>query len=149
MPSESAPHVLVVDDEPTIQRLLARMLREAGLRVTAMGSAEEALAWLTARNGGTLAVVDATISDVRLPRMNGCLLGREIVRRWPQTRMLFISGYIEEELRARRLCPGNLPLLPKPFTMTELLARVRQTLVDPPWVPDSWPEGDPEEELDA
>jgi two-component system cell cycle sensor histidine kinase/response regulator CckA len=140
-----AARILLVDDEPVLLTLLCRMLEGEGFHVTGKHTAEQALAWLEAERGSELVVADATIpytvvSDVRLPEMNGCSLGREIAKRWPDTRMLFISGYIAEELFARRICPGNLPLLPKPFRIPEFLDAVRKILAAPPWVPDSWPE---------
>ena len=146
--SDDPPHVLLVDDEPVILALLRRILDEAGFFVEAVGTAEEALRCLGERTSQVV-VTDATVrwtvvSDVQLPQMNGCTLGREIVQRWPGTRMLFISGYVPEVLYAMRICPGNIPLLPKPFTLTEFIRRVRQTLAEEPWTPDSWPVGEAE-----
>lgn len=139
------PRVLIVDDEPVLLHMMVRMLTREGYEVTAFGTGEETLAWLEAHRS-ELVVADATlpitvVSDVRLPLMNGCSLGREIVKRWPDTRMLFISGYIEDELREKRICPGNLPLLPKPFTPQQFLRAVEARMVAEPWAPneEEWP----------
>lgn len=142
------PRVVLVDDELTLQRLLVRVLEREGYRVAAFATGEEALAWLETEKGHEMAVLDVSaqwieamspltvVSDVRLPHMNGCALGREIVKRWPDTKMLFISGYFEEELRAKRICPGNMPFLPKPFGMDQFLQAVEERMRAEPWVPD-------------
>lgn len=144
--NETAPRIVLVDDELTLQRLLVRLLENEGYQVAAFATGEDALAWLAQEKGHEMAVLDVgavwkpepltVVSDVRLPHMNGCALGREIVKRWPETRMLFISGYFEEELRARRICPGNMPFLPKPFTMDAFLQAVEERMHAEPWVPD-------------
>jgi two-component system, cell cycle sensor histidine kinase and response regulator CckA len=154
------PRVVVVDDELALQRMLVRLLQQEGYEVAAFATGEDALAWLEAEKGHEMAVLDVgatwkpepppitVVSDVRLPHMNGCALGREIVKRWPETRMLFISGYFEEELRAKRVCPGNMPFLPKPFTVEQFIRAVEERIQADPWVPndDEWPE--PEGRLD-
>lgn len=136
------PRILLVDDEPVLLRLMERMLGSEGYAVTAVSSAEAALAVLEGAKGSEVVVADAmlpdaVVADVRLGSMNGCALGREIVQRWPGTRLLFISGYIAEELFLNKICPKNLPLLPKPFRPDALLRAVETILQSAPWVPET------------
>ena len=80
--------MLVVDDEPEIAALLKERLSEDGLTVATASSGRRALAALEA--GG----VDAVVTDLRMPDMDGAALAREIRRRWPDLadRILLITG---------------------------------------------------------
>lgn len=135
----AAPRLLLVDDDPLVLLLLARTLKEAGFHVARVHSGPDALAWLEQQPEPQEVAV---ITDIGMPGMDGCTLARHVLRRWPGTRLLFISGYPWSDLAARG-CPDDLPLLAKPFTLTELLARVEQMLLAPAWVHAGWltPEG--------
>jgi two-component system chemotaxis response regulator CheY len=65
-------HVLIVDDSPSIRRMIERSLSSAGFEVTACESADEAIAVATA------ARVDAVISDLNMPDMDGLALTRRL-----------------------------------------------------------------------
>lgn len=131
--------LLIVDDQPTVQYILVRMAQRLGYVTHAVGSAEEALEWLETWNAHVV-VSDATlddrtavVTDVMMPDTNGCELGKEIVRRWPEIRVLFISGYMDDELRERGICPEHIPFLPKPFTEEEFSEKIVDILASPPW----------------
>ena len=129
----SAATILVVEDDDGVRRAVCRMLRMRYPRTEAVGSPGAALAWLAA------APVDLVLLDIRLSDddafPDGCALAVEIVRAWPQTRILFSTGY-RYDLPVG--CPVNLPVIVKPFTMADLLERVAAALVAPPWRPPPW-----------
>jgi signal transduction histidine kinase len=106
--------VLVVDDEPAVGDVVARMLRLAGYDVTKAGSPAEARAL-----GGDW---DVLVTDVRMAQTDGVALAREINAR----HTLFISGYDAEGLVA----PG-VPFLQKPFDAAELAHAIRRLLDSP------------------
>jgi two-component system cell cycle sensor histidine kinase/response regulator CckA len=115
--------VLLVEDEPIVSVVLGRYLEEGGYRVHRARSGEEALQAITDEAEGVRLVV----TDLRMQGMSGLELARELVRRYPEIRVLFIAGQPwdgEDEL------PG--PLLLKPFTAAELVGAVARLLSESP-----------------
>jgi CheY-like chemotaxis protein len=78
------------------------------------------------------AAIQLVISDVIMPRMNGRELAERILRRFPGTRILFVSGYTDDDILRRGALANDIDLLEKPFTAFELLSRVRRALDDRP-----------------
>ena len=109
--------VIVVDDEPQVRRLLARMLGEIGFTVTVAACGTEALSLMVDRT-------DLVVLDMRLPDLSGPDVARLVRRRWPDVPILFISAYPEPVLRdpsAEELADG---FLAKPFTQEQLAGSV-------------------------
>lgn len=115
--------VLLVENEPIVRLVLARYLEEAGYRVHPAGSGEEALHALTNGAEGVRMVV----TDLRMAGMTGLELARELGRRYPQTRVLFVAGHPWDGPEA---LPG--PVLLKPFTAEQLVGSVARLLTEPP-----------------
>nr|MCU0649846.1 response regulator [Gemmatimonadaceae bacterium] len=65
------------------------------------------------------------------PRMNGRELAERIQRRFPGVRILFVTGYTDDDILRRGALENDIDLLAKPFTAAELLARVRTALDAP------------------
>jgi DNA-binding response OmpR family regulator len=135
------PRLLIVDDDKYLLPVLLRMAKILHYDAHGVLSPVDALAYLAATHAD-LVVTDATlerglvVADVLMPGVDGCTLGREIVRRWPGTRMLFISGYVSWKLRELGICPQLMPLLQKPFVPSEFKACVEAILASPPWDPE-------------
>jgi FixJ family two-component response regulator len=68
------------------------------------------------------------VSDVIMPRMTGKELHDRLVERYPDVRMLFISGYTADVIQFRGMLEHDVNLLMKPFNATALLVRVRAVL---------------------
>ena len=117
--------ILVVDDDEQVRRTVARMLRLEGHEVTEAGSGAEALAALEP------GPVDLVLSDVMMPDMNGCDLGRLIARRHPEQRLLWYSGHVFTSLFASGICPEDLPFMQKPFGVELLRQRIAECLAAP------------------
>jgi CheY-like chemotaxis protein len=121
MPTTQRFRILVVDDEPTVVDLVHRSLVEAGYDVLLARSAIEALqVLLTIRP-----LVDAVLTDVRMPEMDGGQLAATLRQAHPNLPILFMSGY-----------PGGSnfagPLLAKPFTPNQLLSAIGELLLAQP-----------------
>lgn len=127
-----ATHVLVVEDEPDMQMLLSDNLEFEGYDVTTMGCAEDALAWLEQR---TCALI---ILDVMLPGMSGFDLCRRLRAQRTRVPILMLTARAQESDRVFGLDAGADDYITKPFSIAELLARVRAHLrrVVPPAQPD-------------
>jgi two-component system, cell cycle sensor histidine kinase and response regulator CckA len=123
----SAPSILVVDDQATVRRMAHRLLSEWGFRVFEAESGEEAIEVLeTARAGIQLVIV-----DVVMPLADGVEVTREIRKRWPGQRTLFMSAHPAEVLVQHGVTQLEAPFLAKPFTRDELLTKVSESLARP------------------
>jgi PAS domain S-box-containing protein len=114
--------VLVVEDEDRVRNYSVEALRELGYSVIHAADGPAALAMI---DGGQRA--DLLFTDVVMPEMNGRELAREATARLPGLRVLYTSGYTRD---AEDASFGGA-VLPKPFDVATLAARVRAMLDDP------------------
>ncbi|MBI2206611.1 MAG: GAF domain-containing protein [Candidatus Rokubacteria bacterium] len=117
--------ILLVEDEPDVRDVAVEMLEEAGYSVLVAANAEEALR--LAETGD----VDLLLTDIIMPGMNGGELAAALFDRRPNFRLLFASGYTDDVLAHRGLLRARIPLLHKPYSMDELLGKVREVLDAP------------------
>ncbi|SDI55716.1 response regulator transcription factor [Paraburkholderia phenazinium] len=118
--TESDPLVFVVDDDDSVRRALARLLRCAGHCVETFASANEFLA--TANFG---ARPGCLVLDIELPDINGLQLQRELGASLP---IIFISGYGDIPMTVQAMKAGACDFLPKPVHEADLLRAVDQAL---------------------
>ena len=122
-PSET---ILIVDDEPTIRRLIRRMLAEQGYQVIEAPNGHEALR-LASDHRDPIALL---VADVVMPQMNGFTLGERLVESHPETRVLFLSGYAAQSVTVRGgLKETGHAFLLKPFTQNRLLSAISEQLL--------------------
>ncbi|MCZ7663993.1 MAG: ATP-binding protein [Thermoleophilia bacterium] len=120
--------VLVVEDEPTVRFLAARILAQHGYRVLEAGSFEEGLA-AAGEHGGS---IDLLLSDVILPGMSGRQLAEELARRQQiPPAVLYMSGYTKNAIVHDGRLDEGIDFLEKPFTPEALLRKVREVLDRP------------------
>jgi two-component system cell cycle sensor histidine kinase/response regulator CckA len=112
--------VLLVEDEPMVRAVAERALTRHGYRVITADNGEEALEQLAKAEH-----IDLLISDVVMPGMDGPTVVREARKSRPDLKILFISGYAEEQLR-NSIDIENVNFLPKPFSVTELAEAARR-----------------------
>ena len=115
------PHVLIVDDDREIRRLVGRFLTENGLRATAVGDAREADQAMAQH------AFDLIVLDLMLPGEDGLSFARRL-RQTQTLPILMLTARGEETDRIRGLDTGADDYLTKPFSMTELLARLRAVM---------------------
>jgi nitrogen-specific signal transduction histidine kinase/ActR/RegA family two-component response regulator len=124
VPAGGRETVLVVEDDPAVCVVTRRVLERAGYRVLTAENGLEALK-VAERLDGPL---DIVVSDMTMPGMGGIELGQELRRRRPGLRVLYLSGYTENQANfAGSEQPGN-DFLGKPFTASALLTHVRRLL---------------------
>lgn len=116
--------ILVVDDEEGIRRSAARVLKRFGYEVEEAADGKAALAIV--EDAATR--FDLVLSDLVMPRMGGLALYEELRRRNVNTRALLMSGYTAEDIRTLSGADPRLSFLNKPWTVTDLLRRVREVL---------------------
>ena len=112
--------VLLVEDEPMVRSVAERALTRHGYTVITADNGEDALEILS--SGET---IDLLISDVVMPGMDGPTMVREARKSWPDLKILFMSGYAEEQLR-KSIDIENVNFLPKPFSVTDLAEAARR-----------------------
>lgn len=117
--------ILIIDDEPSVLRILRRMLEEAGHVVTEAPDGDVAFQQFQGQPA------DLVITDVFMPDMDGIELLVNIRRSFPETRVLAMSGgglLSREQALGDASLLGADEILPKPFTKDEVLATVDRIL---------------------
>ena len=113
--------VLVVDDEPSILRVVAANLRARGYEALTADSGNDALTVIEAQQP------DCIVLDLGLPDIGG-LEGLRRLRAWTPTPVVILTAVDDEHRRATALDLGADDYVTKPFSMTDLLARIRGAL---------------------
>jgi len=125
--ARGAETILLVEDEPSVRRLVSQMLQLTGYTVLEAANGLEALG-LMDHVGQP---VDLLLTDIVMPAMNGGTLAQRLSRRHPKMRVLFTSGYMDDTVVQEVVAMGA-QFLPKPFTPDALTQKVREVL-DHPW----------------
>jgi two-component system cell cycle sensor histidine kinase/response regulator CckA len=120
--------IMLVEDDDPVRIFGARALRNKGYRVIEAKSGEAALARI--RNGAEK--IDLLITDVVMPYMDGPSLAREVRALHPEMKVIFISGYTEDAFRRHLDSGAGIDFLPKPFSLKQLAAKVRDVLAFEP-----------------
>ena len=116
--------ILLVEDEEGLRALNARGLASRGYTVLEAGNGVEAIDLLEKFDGQ----IDLVVSDVVMPEMDGPTLARELRSRNPDLKIIFVSGYAEDAFQKHLPDHGQYAFLPKPFTLKQLVAAVKETL---------------------
>src|SRR5256712_6437523 len=121
-PREDRVRVLVVDDEAYITDLVATALRYEGFEAVAAGSGREALSLVESFRPGLI------VLDVMLPDLDGFEVQRKLVDRGGRIPVLFLTARDAAEDKIRGLTIGGDDYVTKPFSLEELIARIRAIL---------------------
>ena len=121
MNSQTAPHILVIDDDPGIRDLVVEYLGNNDMRVSAGASGRELFEVMDRE------AIDLVILDLKLPGEDGMQLARR-VRERASVPIVLLTGRNEEADRVMGLELGADDYITKPFSTRELLARVRAVL---------------------
>ena len=116
--------IVLVEDEDAVRLFAARALREQGHKVIEMRDGVQALDLIKDQKD-----VHMLITDVMMPGIDGPSLAEYFYKAIPFIKILFVSGYPEEEVR--RNLPDSLKkvyFLPKPFALNDLVNKVRHIM---------------------
>lgn len=116
--------ILLVEDEDAVRVFSARALRNKGYNVFEARSGDEALGVLDKEG----AKIDLIVTDVVMPQMDGPTLYKHIRERWPNMKVIFVSGYTEDRLREQFTSGETIHFLGKPFTLKQLAGKVKDVL---------------------
>jgi PAS domain S-box-containing protein len=115
--------ILLVEDQEDVRASILRQLRSLGYHVTEAASGTLALDCLESGN-----TFDLLLTDVIMPALDGPALAERVRARWPQIKVLFMSGYSENAARLQGFVAPSKKILSKPFRKFELACRVREEL---------------------
>ncbi len=118
------PRILVVEDEEEVRKVICLTLSLQGFEALPAASAEAALELARHTSGR----IDMLLTDVVLPESSGPELALKIYESWPDLRVLYISGYAEEQLQLHGLSSSEPFFLAKPFSSMALTNKVREML---------------------
>jgi FixJ family two-component response regulator len=116
------PLISVVDDDDSVRESLQGFIRSVGLAVEVFASAEEFL------SSNRLPHTSCLILDVRMPKMNGLELQRELMARNCEIPVVFITAHGDEAARAQAIRHGSVDYLLKPFKEESLLNAIHVAL---------------------
>jgi signal transduction histidine kinase len=119
--------LLFAEDDEALRALGARVLTALGYNVLVARTGAEALK-IVADHIGT---IDLVVTDVVMPEMNGSQLVEKVLEARPGIRVLFMSGYTDDEVMRRGVIDGQTAFLQKPFTPDLLAHKVREVLDSP------------------
>jgi len=120
--------VLVAEDREVVRTLVVTVLERAGMRVLAAAGGDEALALAGAHEGP----LDLLLTDVVMPGLNGDELAARLDEQQPGVRVLYMSGYTEQEALRKDALAGEIEFIEKPFSPRELVERVSGVLAGEP-----------------
>jgi PAS domain S-box-containing protein len=116
--------ILLVEDEDAVRVVAQRILERRGYRVIVARDPNEAIA---VRERYT-EPVHLLLTDVVMPRMSGAELAARFAERWPQTKVLYMSGYADSSIVTNGMLEHGESFLQKPFTPETLARKVRAVL---------------------
>ena len=119
----SPPTVFLVDDDSSVRRALARLIKAAGYQLQTFTSAREFLDSKLHDDGPACLVL-----DVRMPGLSGLDLQRELQTANATLPIIFITGYGDIPMSVKAMKEGAVDFLPKPVRDVELLRAIEQAL---------------------
>ena len=123
-PARGAETVLVVEDDERVRALARKALEQAGYRVLVAAGGKEALAAAEGHDGP----IDLLMTDVVMPEMNGRTLTRRLTQRHPDLKVLYMSGYSDEDIAQHGVFETGTAFIKKPFTPSVLTKKLREVL---------------------
>jgi PAS domain S-box-containing protein len=123
-PCGGSETILLVEDEEVVRGLARRILEQAGYSVVEASKGDEALRFCAEH----AAEVDLLLTDVVMPEMSGKELADRLKPKYPELKMLFMSGYTDEAIVHHGVLDSSVEFIQKPFTPAALVTKVREVL---------------------
>ncbi len=115
-------NILIVDDELSIRNLLVNFLSSLGHHCETAGNGMEAMEQLRQTQ------IDAVITDVVMPKMDGITLTQEISRRYPHLPVMVMTGFSDEYSAQKAISAGAREFIKKPFSISEFSLRLHKMM---------------------
>ena len=122
---DTGARILVAEDNPAVREFIVRALNSAGYRAAAVGDGQQALDILAKEK------FDVLVTDIVMPNVDGIALALKAVRLFPDLRIVMISGYAQERMRAHNLDALVHRIVAKPFSLEEICAAVKDAIALP------------------
>ena len=122
---EAEARVLVAEDNPAVREFIVRSLQSIGHKVTPAVDGQQALDILAREK------FDVLVTDIVMPNVDGIALALKAVRMFPDLRIVMISGYAQERMRAHNLETLVHRIIAKPFSLEEICDAVKEALAMP------------------
>jgi len=122
MTPDSAPYCLIVDDEPRLRQVMVHLMRGDGFQCVEASNGLEALEQLATYS------VALVLSDLRMPKMDGLELLRELRSRYPDVAAVMVTAVADVEIAVNCLAIGAADYVVKPYQLEDVRARVAQAL---------------------
>ncbi len=116
--------ILIVDDEELIRNLVVTFLSKLGHSCITANNGIDALDKIKGNK------VDAVITDIRMPEMDGIMLTREISKRYPEVPVMVMTAYDDEYSAGTAVSVGAREFIKKPFSLSEFLIRLQKMISD-------------------
>jgi two-component system, cell cycle sensor histidine kinase and response regulator CckA len=121
-PSSKGAKILLAEDEELLRELETTILKQAGYEVVTASAPQELRSLVSEYKGQ----IDLLLTDVVMPGVSGQELVQLARVRWPIVRVLYMSGYSNDDIR---IAEPDAEFLQKPFTPSELMAKIQATLI--------------------
>jgi FixJ family two-component response regulator len=121
----AASNVFLVDDDASVRRALARLIKSAGHQVQTFASAQEFLG----TPGSVAEKAGCLVLDVRMPGLTGIDLQRELQSKNCNLPIVFITGHGDIPMSVKAMKAGAVDFLPKPVKDTVLLGAIEQAML--------------------
>jgi len=121
-PLAARPHILVVDDEPNVRKVLGALLEQAGYVTTRAAAASEALDLVRSQDP------DLVITDLKMPGMDGLELLRRLKEGFPEIPVVLLTAHGTVEAAVEAMKEGAFDFLTKPFDKARVLEVVAKAL---------------------
>jgi two-component system, cell cycle sensor histidine kinase and response regulator CckA len=116
--------VLVLEDDISVRHMSVRVLRKLGYQVIEAANGDDAQRLFGERTGK----IHLLLTDMVMPRMSGRYFADWLRKASPDTKVVFVSGYLEESLHPGDRIENGMFFLPKPFDPQQLASTVRQAI---------------------
>jgi hypothetical protein len=130
-PAAGSETILLVEDDDRVRALVANMLRKNGFKVLLASAGDQALE-IAARHRGRIHLL---LTDVLMPGLNGRMLSERLTATRPETRVLYMSGYSDDDILRLGVKKAAAHFIQKPFSVDALVHKIRETLNSPGNIP--------------
>ena len=114
--------IILAEDDSSMRKFLARAIEKAGHEVIAVSDGAKALPLVEAGE------FDLLLTDIVMPEMDGIELAQRAVRRKPDVKVMFITGFAAVAMHEKSRTPRSAKVFSKPFHLKDLIAQIELLL---------------------